>query len=155
MLLGYPNDVKGYKLLDLDINSIFVSHDVVFHESISPFHSFDIHTIYHSHSPPSHAPPSSYVLPNPIHDLDLSICPLPTSLPPPHTHPDAPSSLLRWCTYVSHLSRYLHDYTCSFVSNHTLSPTFIGKRYNIFHTLSFSKLSPARHAFFLFVCTTS
>uniref|UniRef100_A0A2N9FI02 Integrase catalytic domain-containing protein n=1 Tax=Fagus sylvatica TaxID=28930 RepID=A0A2N9FI02_FAGSY len=39
VFLGYPFGTKGYKLLDLSTNQCFVSRDVVFHESIFPFHN--------------------------------------------------------------------------------------------------------------------
>lgn len=38
IFLGYPSSFKGYKLLQLDTNTISVSCNVVFHESIFPFH---------------------------------------------------------------------------------------------------------------------
>ena len=34
---GYPLGYKGYKLIDLVTNSIFILRDVVFHKSIFPF----------------------------------------------------------------------------------------------------------------------
>ena len=37
VFIGYPFGVKGYKLLDLDSRKIFISRDVVFHETILPF----------------------------------------------------------------------------------------------------------------------
>ena len=37
VFLGYPCNVKGYKLYDLDTHVVFVSRDVVFHESVFPF----------------------------------------------------------------------------------------------------------------------
>ena len=40
IFLGYPCNVKGYKLFDLDTHSFFVSRDVVFHESIFPYASY-------------------------------------------------------------------------------------------------------------------
>ena len=39
IFLGYPCNVKGYKLFDLDTHSVFVSRDVVFHESVFPYFS--------------------------------------------------------------------------------------------------------------------
>ena len=39
VFLGYPFGIKGYKLLDLSTNTVFVSKDVVFHEHIFPFAS--------------------------------------------------------------------------------------------------------------------
>jgi hypothetical protein len=43
VFLGYPNGMKGYKLLNIHINSMFISRNVVFHESIFPFASKDFH----------------------------------------------------------------------------------------------------------------
>ena len=37
VFLGYPCNIKGYKLYDLDTHYIFVSRDVVFHESVFPY----------------------------------------------------------------------------------------------------------------------
>lgn len=39
MFLGYPTGTKGYKLYDLQRKHIFVSRNVVFHESVFQFHS--------------------------------------------------------------------------------------------------------------------
>ena len=39
VFLGYPYEVKGYKLLNLQTRSCFISRDVLFHESIFPFKS--------------------------------------------------------------------------------------------------------------------
>ena len=39
IFLGYPSNVKGYKPFDLDTHSIFVSRDVMFHESVFPYSS--------------------------------------------------------------------------------------------------------------------
>ena len=35
--LGYPFGVKGYKVLDLSTNTVFISRDVLFHEDSFPF----------------------------------------------------------------------------------------------------------------------
>ena len=35
--LGYPPGYKGYKLLDLETNQVFISKNVTFHETIFPF----------------------------------------------------------------------------------------------------------------------
>jgi len=37
IFLGYPYNIKGYKLYDLKLNTVFVSRDVIFHEAIFPF----------------------------------------------------------------------------------------------------------------------
>ena len=36
MFLGYPSGYKGYKLLDLDADQVFISRNVQFHEMIFP-----------------------------------------------------------------------------------------------------------------------
>ena len=37
VFLGYPHGIKGYKVLDLDSNSIHISRDIVFYENVYPF----------------------------------------------------------------------------------------------------------------------
>ncbi|XP_075669791.1 uncharacterized protein LOC142639513 [Castanea sativa] len=39
VFIDYPFNVKGYKLFDLDSHSVFISRDVVFHESVFPYAS--------------------------------------------------------------------------------------------------------------------
>jgi hypothetical protein len=41
VFLGYPQGMKGYKLLNIHTNYVFVSRNVVFHEHIFPFASND------------------------------------------------------------------------------------------------------------------
>ena len=36
ILIGYPARMKAYKLLDIELNIVFISIDVVFHETIFP-----------------------------------------------------------------------------------------------------------------------
>lgn len=40
VFLGYPFGVKGYKLLDIDSNVVFLSRDVTIHEHVFPFHHY-------------------------------------------------------------------------------------------------------------------
>lgn len=40
LFLGYPFDIKGYKLLDLNTNKVFISRNVVFYEKFFPFKVF-------------------------------------------------------------------------------------------------------------------
>ena len=42
IFLGYPFGIKGYKLLNMQSHTTFISRDVVFHECIFPFHSFTL-----------------------------------------------------------------------------------------------------------------
>ena len=39
IFLGYPPEIKGYRLFDISTREIFVSRDVIFHETIFPFSS--------------------------------------------------------------------------------------------------------------------
>lgn len=39
VFLGYSHGIKGYKVLDLDTNSVYISRDIVFYESIFPYAS--------------------------------------------------------------------------------------------------------------------
>ena len=39
IFLGYPFNIKGYKLFDLQSHSNFISRDVIFHEKVFPFAS--------------------------------------------------------------------------------------------------------------------
>ena len=48
IFLGYPYGVKGYKLFDLESQIVFLSRDVVFHESIFTFHSMNHYLTSHN-----------------------------------------------------------------------------------------------------------
>lgn len=37
IILDYPFGVKGYKLMDLETEQVFISRDVIFHETVFPF----------------------------------------------------------------------------------------------------------------------
>ena len=37
VFLGFPFNVKGYKIFDIESHTIFVSRDVIFHENVFPF----------------------------------------------------------------------------------------------------------------------
>ena len=65
VMLGYPQGIKGYRLLDLDTKQIFVSRDVIFYENSFPFHSSQ-------HSKPT----TPMVLPSPITDLPMPLSPI-------------------------------------------------------------------------------
>ena len=40
-MLGYPHDIKGYKVLDLDSNSTHISRNIIFYENVYPFAQID------------------------------------------------------------------------------------------------------------------
>ena len=39
VFLGYPHGIKGYKVMDLATNPVYISRDIVFYESIFPYAS--------------------------------------------------------------------------------------------------------------------
>lgn len=39
MFIGYPFNVKGYRVFDLHSHYIFISRDIIFYESVFPFHT--------------------------------------------------------------------------------------------------------------------
>jgi len=55
VFLGYSATQKGYKLLDLTTNKVFVSRDVKFEEHIFPFHN-NSHQAYMQPTPISMLP---------------------------------------------------------------------------------------------------
>ena len=66
IFLGYPCNVKGYKLFDLETHSVFVSRDVVFHESVFPYASSSSGSTSSSILPLPCAPPVSTLLDDPL-----------------------------------------------------------------------------------------
>ena len=75
VFIGYPFNVKGYKVFDLNSHLVFISRDVIFHESIFPNKT--------SNSCPSNEP----FVPLPCISLSLfddvlSLSPSHTSTPP-------------------------------------------------------------------------
>jgi hypothetical protein len=56
LFLGYPAGVKGFKLLNLKSKSIFISRNVIFHESVFPYKSVPTSDSFSSN--PSVLPPS-------------------------------------------------------------------------------------------------
>ncbi|XP_073059697.1 uncharacterized protein [Primulina eburnea] len=80
VFLGYPPGIKGYKLLDITRQEIFVSRDVIFHEDTFPFLSI---------TPTVNIDPfPSMVLPLPLNPPNIDTA-IPTSVEVPHL-PDLP-----------------------------------------------------------------
>ena len=81
VMMGYETGQKGYKLLNLETNKLFVSRDVTFHEKHLPFHLSDSpQTPLNPIFLPSHTP---FNLPEDQSLPDAFI--LPTAKRDPHT----------------------------------------------------------------------
>ena len=141
VFLGYPTGFKGYKVLDLESHSVFISRNVVFHEQTFPFKTSELLCKAVDMFPNTILPlpaPLHYVETTPLIDedslvdttassssssaLDPSIIPSNTST---EMHDSDPSSVL--ITRPKRTTRapnYLSEYHCSLVpSISTLPPT--------------------------------
>ena len=76
VFLGYPFGVKGYKLLNLLTKKIFISRDVLFHETVFPF----VSTTYSPHSSLS----LPHIFPSVSNEPDFTSPLVPESFPSSH-----------------------------------------------------------------------
>ena len=63
LFLGYPHDIKGYKLLNLANNSVIISRNFIFHEHIFPFASSKFEFDYNGY----------LVIPKPLPDMQFNV----------------------------------------------------------------------------------
>ncbi|KAL2241477.1 UNVERIFIED_CONTAM: Retrovirus-related Pol polyprotein from transposon TNT 1-94 [Sesamum indicum] len=122
VLLGYSPGQKGYKLLELDSNFVFVSRNVIFHEGIFPF---------------AQSSPATTSIPLPTIPLDADID-VDSSSPPIHFPPvttrsspssdrDCPSSSpvpVRRSQRTHTRPAWLSDFVCHLTTDSSL-PTII------------------------------
>jgi hypothetical protein len=164
ILLGYPYGMKGYKLYDLNLHTVFVSRDVVFHENIFPF----------ALKYPVFTTDSVLPLPIPMHESTLPLLdPLLTNyLPSCSSNQNSTSEPCissasdilplepcipqpsRKSSKVKHTPGYLHDYHCHLAtstSDPTSSSTASGIPYSLSSVLSYDHLSSSKKFFSLFV----
>ena len=148
IFLGYPHDVKGYKLLNLTTHQYLISKDVVFHENVFPFQSTTSHvsdfssvdtshdlcsqqntsTVFNSFKEPSssslHIPSSSIPVIPPSSSTSSdscssSLCSSPTT--PLHISESSPIPL-RKSNRPSKPPSYLQDYHCQMAITDTAFP---------------------------------
>ena len=161
VFLGYLPGYKGYKVLDLEIRSVSITRNVVFHEIIfplrndsSPVFDFFSHIILpastpfvpdtttaNTHASPSSSPHSPASPPYPVvplvpetvtSDTSLVSCPIKR----PRRHAKAPS--------------YLSDYHCALLRSHTSHiPSHHTTPYHLFSVLSYKRLSPPYFQFLM------
>ncbi|CAA7030339.1 unnamed protein product [Microthlaspi erraticum] len=138
IFLGYPNGVKGSKLLDLQSNALIVSRHVIFHEELFPFVqsdlSLDASNLFSDSivSPPI-APQSSGV---DASASSSSVADVPSAIPTDVPEPSVQTSTKRTVKKPAHLQ----DYYCDSVMSSTI--------HEIFQYLSYDKRSP-KYASFL------
>ncbi|KAB1226747.1 Retrovirus-related Pol polyprotein from transposon TNT 1-94 [Morella rubra] len=148
VFLGYPYGIKGYRLLNLETNSIFVSRDVIFHEVSFPFKDTSSY---------SSSPTLSCVVPLSVPDTfsydsssHIQHSVQPSSPPPSHSSVLNPP---RRSTRVRQTPSYLHNYHCRLVQSFNSSLPSVSKHQqpdsamDIVRYLSYSKLSPQHRAF--------
>ena len=181
VFLGYPHHIKGYKILDLESNSIHISRNIVFYENVYPFaqtdsslssnlDNFDFpHTSSVSesfHSSPSAYEPSNFtsnIIPsNFVPILDHSI---PTSFdvvsPISDSHcsidPSSPPFSTDITPIVPRRSTRPHNapaYLTDYSCKAVVSKPCPGSPYDISDYLSYEKLGSSFHSFVMFVTTT-
>lgn len=74
VFLGYPSGYKAYKLLNLLTNEVYISRDVVFHESIFPFMDQSSSTTTQDVFTDSVLPQQYSIVPASISDTSHSTC---------------------------------------------------------------------------------
>ncbi|XP_075650646.1 uncharacterized protein LOC142621210 [Castanea sativa] len=180
VFLGYPHGIKGYKVLDLQSNSVYVSRDIVFYETIFPNAKC---------SPSSTSLLDTFVFPHvSIFDItsDIVLCP-PSSSPPDLNHvnpisspasasveslsadsisdlivPPASQTSSVPCSTINptplrRSSRshkppsYLSEYSCQFASTKPSS----GVPYVLSDHLTYFHLGPSFHSFVMAVSSNS
>jgi len=116
IFLGYPSGYKGYKIMDLESNKVFISRNVTFHETVFPM-----------------ASPHSADSPSLVTPMDSLPSGNPNSISP------SPSQISPSTQISSHRARklpaHLNDYHCYSLNNEVTHP--------ISSFISYSKISPS------------
>ena len=149
VFLGYPFGYKGYKLLDIENRSVFISRHVVFHEQIFPFASKK-----------SDVSPTDFfhdrVLPLVISDISdmptlRSTHGTPSDTTEPTSNLDTAGSSIRQ-RRITKPPSYLLDYHCALVSS-THPSTDSSTAHLIQKYLNYDRLSSSYRALVLSIST--
>ena len=103
VFLGYPYGVKGFKVLNLVTRKIFVSRDVLFHETVFPFISSTYSSSPHSIVTFPHIFPSLDISNDSLSSVPHPINPITTSILDSPSHSDPTSALSNSDLPPSHL----------------------------------------------------
>ncbi|KAM2039353.1 hypothetical protein ACFX1T_012806 [Malus domestica] len=161
IFLGYPYGTKGYRLYDLTTVKIFISRDVLFHETTFPFLSFAVDSslvlphaqepVFNDPMPTSSTDPSISSSMHKTHTPDLMSAPHAMSTTPDHS---LASVHLPRLTRTTHPPRYLQQYhidatlpSRSLPSSNSALPNTGGTSHPLFTVLSYDRLSPTHCAF--------
>lgn len=160
VFLGYPTDIKAYKLYDVHTKQIFFSRDIVFHDKIFPFFSvklnephanpFSTLVLPSPHLSNSHIPPSPTMSPSTANSPSTPV-PDSTTIPPINPQHNADPSILptRISNWPTQPPSYLRDYHCNLLSH---SPTHSKHTlYLLSQVLPYDTLSPDHKHFALTV----
>jgi transposase InsO family protein len=150
VFLGYKSGYKGYVLLDLNDQTVFVSRNVTFYEHILPYKPISSPSSW-TYFPSIPTPViSSYddIPVNTSSDTDASVSPPPTPIiPSPSPTPPPPIIPLRTSSRIRHTPSYLQDFVCSTLPTNTnIPPT---NNYSLSKYLSYANLSHSHSSFAL------
>ena len=163
IFLGYPCNVKGYKLYDLATHAVFVSRDVVFHESAFPYvHSSNdsipftslplpcVSPVSHLHDdPPLFNSNTPALTPHSIiqvhHTIDDDLL---DEVPEASLDPIAALIPFKRSTRSVTRPSYLQDFHCNYVTSvQPLSSSQLGTSHPLSSHVSYHHLSPSYKTF--------
>lgn len=174
--LGYPTGYKGYKLLDLESHAVFVSRNVVFHETEFPFKTSEFLNDSVDMFPNTILPmpsPLHYVdsMPLPSMHTDCSVHPLDPNTSNHTSNQPAPSSSINTESHdtgvnevndfrprrTTRAPNYLSEYHCSLMpfTINSKQPTSDSPKpvyptpYPISSVLSYENLNPSYQSYTL------